>query len=81
MLKNKVDFTEAEFTENHQWVKDQLKREMYVTAFSYEESQRVAIEQDAAVQKAVDSMPKAKALVDSAKKMLVQRVQRQGDRP
>lgn len=80
LLNNKVDFTEAEFTENHQWVKDQLKREMYVTAFSYEESQRVAIEQDPAVLKAVDSMPKAKGLLDNAKKMLVQRIQRQGDR-
>ncbi len=79
LLTNKVDFTEAEYTENHQWVKDQLKREMYVTAFSYEESQRVAIEQDAAVQKAVDSMPKAKALLDNAKKMLVQRIQHQAN--
>jgi carboxyl-terminal processing protease len=81
LLKNKADFTEAEFTENHQWVKDQLKREMYVTAFSYEDSQRVAIEQDPAVLKAVDSMPKAKGLLDNAKKMLVQRIQRQNDRP
>ena len=38
LLKNKFEFTEAEFTENHQWIKDQLKREMYITAFSYEES-------------------------------------------
>jgi hypothetical protein len=63
-----------EFTENHQWIKDQLKREMYITAFSYEESQRVAIEQDPAVQKAIEALPKAKALVDSAKKQMVQRM-------
>jgi carboxyl-terminal processing protease len=80
LLTNKVDFTEAEFTENHQWVKDQLKREMYVTAFSYEESQKVAIQQDSEVQKAVDSMPKAKGLLDNAKKMLVQRIAHQGER-
>jgi carboxyl-terminal processing protease len=72
--KNKVEFTEAEFTENRQWVKDQLKREMYITAFSYEESQRVAIEQDPAVQKAIEALPKAKALVDSAKKQMVKRM-------
>jgi hypothetical protein len=47
---------------------------MYITAFSYEESQRVAIEQDPAVQKAVEALPKAKALVDSAKKQMVQRM-------
>jgi carboxyl-terminal processing protease len=74
LLKNKVDFTEMEFTENHLWIKDQLKREMYITAFSYEESQRVAIEQDPAVQKAVEALPKAKALLDSAKKQMVQRM-------
>ena len=74
LMNNKVNFTEMEFTENHQWIKDQLKREMYITAFSYEESQRVAIEQDPAVQKAVEALPKAKALVESAKKQMVQRM-------
>lgn len=74
LLKNNVTFTEAEFTENHQWIKDQLKREMYITAFSYEESQRVAIEQDPMVVKAIDALPKAKALLDSAKKQMVQRM-------
>jgi carboxyl-terminal processing protease len=74
LLQSKVNFTEMEFTENHQWIKDQLKREMYITAFSYEESQRVAIEQDPAVQKAIDALPKAKALLDSAKKQMVKRM-------
>jgi carboxyl-terminal processing protease len=74
LTKNNVVFTEAEFTENRQWMKDQLKREMYVTAFSYEESQRVAIEQDPAVQKGIEALPKAKALLDSAKKQMVMRM-------
>ncbi len=77
LLKNNVEFTEADFTENHDWIKQQLKREMYITAFSFEESQRVKIEQDPAVQKAIEAMPKAKALVDNAKKMLVQRINQQ----
>ena len=47
---------------------------MYITAFSQDESQRVAIEQDPEVQKAIESMPKAKALLDNAKKLLVQRI-------
>ena len=40
--------------------------------------ERVAIEQDPEVQKAIDAMPKAKALVDNAKKLLVQRHRRSG---
>jgi carboxyl-terminal processing protease len=81
LLKSGVEFTEADFTENHQWIKEQLKREMYITAFSYEESQRVAKEQDPAVAKAVEALPKARALLDNAKKLLVQRVTQQDRRP
>jgi carboxyl-terminal processing protease len=74
LLKNKVDFTEAEFTANHEWIKQELKREMYITAFSVDESRRVAVEQDPEIQKAIDSLPKAKALVENAKKMMVERI-------
>ncbi len=76
-MKNKFDFTEADFTADSAWVKQELKREMYITAFSYEDSQRVAIEQDPAVQKAMDSMPSAKKLLDNAKKLLVERISQQ----
>jgi hypothetical protein len=74
LMKNKVKFTEKEFTENHQWIKEELKREMYITAFSVDDSRHVAVEQDPEVQKGIDSLPKAKALVDNAKKLMVQRI-------
>lgn len=77
LLKQKIPFTEAEFTEDHEWVRQQLRREMYITAFSYEDSQKIAVETDPMVLRAVDSMSKAKALLDNAKKMMVQRIQRQ----
>jgi carboxyl-terminal processing protease len=70
----KVEFTEAEFQENLDWIKQQLKREMYITAFGPEESQRVGIEGDAMIAKAVESLPKAKALLETAKKMMVKRL-------
>ena len=77
IVKNKYDFSEADFTADRDWVKRELKREMYITAFSYEDSQRVAIEQDPAVLKAMDSMPNAKKLLDNAKKLLVERISQQ----
>ncbi len=73
VLKQKIDFTEAEWTENAEWIKDQLKREMYITAFSYEAAQKVAAETDPTVIQAVGAMPKAKALLDKSKKLMVQR--------
>jgi len=77
LLDSKVEFTEADFTANHQWVKEQLKHEMYITAFSYEQSVRVGIEQDPEIAKAVESLPKAVSLLESAKKLLVERINRQ----
>ncbi len=71
LLANDVHFTEAEFTENHQWVKDQLKKEMYITAFNVDASERVQIQQDPEIAKAVEAMPKAKLLLQNSKKVIV----------
>ena len=49
----------------------------WITAFSIEDSQRVSIEQDPAVLQGISSLPKAKALLDNAKKLLVERVTQQ----
>ncbi len=81
LQSNNVTFTEAEFNDNRQWVKEQLKQEMYITAFNSDESERVKMEQDPEVLKAIDAMPKAKALVDAAKKLLVLRMNNQDAKP
>jgi carboxyl-terminal processing protease len=80
LLKQGAEFTEAEFAENHDWLKQQLKREMYITAFSVEESRRIAVETDPVVLKAVDSLPKARALQETARKQIVQRRTQQNAR-
>jgi carboxyl-terminal processing protease len=74
VLKEGIEFTEAEFVQHTDWIKRLLKREMYTTAFSNEESRRVDVETDPMVEKAVESLPKARALMDSARKMIVQRL-------
>ena len=76
LLKRQVPFSEAEWTDNRDWLLTQLKREMYATAFSYEESQRVAAETDPMVLKAVGTMPEARALLEKSKKLIVQRINR-----
>ena len=76
LLSHKVDFTEAEWAENHTWIQQQLKREMYATAFSVEQSQRVATETDPEVEKAMEALPQARALLDKSKKLIVQRTNR-----
>jgi len=67
LLKQGLKFTEEDWAKDHAWVRNQLRAEMYVTAFSYEDSQRVGVEQDLEVQKAIDAMPKAASLLAQSK--------------
>src|SRR5579871_761460 len=70
-------FTEGEFAQEHDWIKRYLAREMYITAFNIDESDKVFAKTDPEVERAVDSMPKARALVETARKVLVQRMSSQ----
>ena len=67
LMKNGIQFSEADWTRDHEWMRDQLTSAMYVTAFSWEDSQRVGIELDQEVQKAIAAMPKAATLLAQSK--------------
>lgn len=67
LMKNGVEFTEADWTRDHSWLRDQLRTQMYVTAFSYEDSQKVAVEMDPEVQAAINALPKAGDLLARSK--------------
>jgi carboxyl-terminal processing protease len=74
LLKNGGKFTEAEFTQDHDWIRRYLAREMYIHAFNVDESDRVFAQTDPEVARAVDSMSKAASLVENARKVVVQRM-------
>lgn len=67
LYREKVDFKEAQFTENLDFIKRFLKREIYVSAYDLDEAERVRFALDPEVQQALDLLPKAQALLDSAK--------------
>jgi len=69
-----VNFTEEEFTRDQDWIKRYLTKEMYLWAFDVDESDRVFVRTDPEVQKAIDAMPKAAALVQNAKKVMAERM-------
>jgi len=71
-------FTDAEFNKDREWIKRNLAREMYTSAFNVDESDAMFARTDPEVEKAVDMMPKAAALAESAKKIIVQRMAGQG---
>ena len=62
LLKEKVEFTEAEWAENNDWLKQQLRREIYITAFGTDEARKLAVDNDPAVQKAIESHAQGQAV-------------------
>ncbi|HVP49930.1 MAG TPA: S41 family peptidase [Candidatus Bathyarchaeia archaeon] len=68
-----IPYTEAELAENNDWVKSNIRAELFVNEFGNSEGLKVRAETDPAVQKALDLLPKAKELADNAKKVMAQK--------
>jgi carboxyl-terminal processing protease len=71
--EEKISHTEAEMIENDDWLRSNIKSELFVDAFGQEEGLKVRAKTDPDVIKALDLMPQARALADNAKKVVAQR--------
>jgi len=69
----KVPYTEAEMIESNDWLRSNLKSEVFVDSFGQEEGLKVRAETDPDVIKALELMPQARALADNAKKVVAER--------
>ena len=73
-LKSKqIPFTEEEFSADKDWVRKQLRWEMYFRAFDKETAYRAMWRDDAETAKAIESLPKAETLLHSAQQVLARR--------
>jgi carboxyl-terminal processing protease len=70
---DKVPYTEADLLQNDEWVKSNLKSEIFVDAFGQEEGLKVKAETDPEVLKGLDLLPQARALVENARKVIAER--------
>lgn len=73
LIEQGVSFDEADIARDEAWIRRELKKEMYSSAFSIDVAQRLAIETDPQMVKAVEAMPRARALLENAKRILAQR--------
>jgi carboxyl-terminal processing protease len=71
--EQKIPFTEADLAENSDWIKSNIKAELFINEFGQQEGMMVHAETDPEVQKALDLLPQAKQLADNAKKVVAQR--------
>lgn len=68
----KIPYTEAELNEGQDWIKANIKSEIFISEFGQEEGLRVRAETDPQVLAALNLLPKAKELADNAKRVLAQ---------
>jgi carboxyl-terminal processing protease len=66
-------FSDAEFDANRPWVEEQLKAELYSRAFDKRSADRLEKSVDPEVQKALDSLPHANALLEQVKRAMTRR--------
>jgi carboxyl-terminal processing protease len=66
----KIDIEEADFGSNLDFIKRQIRYEYVLSHSGQEEAQKVFLEGDPQVAKALEALPQAKALFQSAKKAL-----------
>ncbi|HET7750660.1 MAG TPA: S41 family peptidase, partial [Terriglobales bacterium] len=69
----KVPYTEADLVANNDWVRSNIKAEIFIDAFGQEEGLQVRAEADPEVVKALELLPQAKTLADNARRIVAER--------
>jgi carboxyl-terminal processing protease len=76
-----VDWTDADLNGVSDWVKAQIKKDIFTIQFGQLTGLRTIAEWDPTVQKALTYMPEAQALEDNAHKVLADKAQARADNP
>ena len=71
--EQKIPFTEVDLAQNSDWIKSNIKAELFINEFGQQEGMKVHAENDPEVAKALELLPQAKQLADNAKKVIAQR--------
>jgi carboxyl-terminal processing protease len=72
--KQKIPYTQTEIDQNLPWIKREIRKEAFISVFGLTEGARVDLEDDVQLQKAIESLPQARALYENARKIIAQRM-------
>ena len=79
--KQKIKYTDADIQANINWLKWQIKREVFTSYFGLNDGYKVELQDDVQLEKAIDLIPQAKALYQNARKILAEREAGQTSQP
>ena len=71
--EQKVPYTEQDFSDNNDWLRSNIKSELFVSEFGQQDGLRVQAQTDPEVIKALEFLPKAKELAENAERVMAQR--------
>ena len=71
--KQDIRYTEPDIAENLAWIKRKIRHEIFTSVFGMAEGSKVDLEEDLQVQKAIESLPQARALYENVRKVIAQR--------
>jgi hypothetical protein len=71
--KEKIAHTEDDIAQNLSWIKREIRKEAVISMFGLTEGFKVDLEDDVQLQKAIESLPQARALYENARKIIAQR--------
>jgi carboxyl-terminal processing protease len=79
--QQKIKYSDADIQANINWLKWQIKREVFTAYFGLNDGYKVELQDDVQLEKAIDLIPQAKALYQNARKILAEREAGQVSQP
>ncbi|PYU29070.1 MAG: S41 family peptidase [Acidobacteria bacterium] len=69
-----IHYNDADIAANVDWIKQEIKKEVFVSVFGLPTGEEVELENDPQVLKAIEGLPQARALYENARRVLAQRL-------
>src|SRR6202047_529896 len=76
-----IKYTEPQIQDNLVWLKWQIKREVFTSAFGLNDGFKVALQDDPQLEKAIELIPQSRALYQNARKIVAERQAGQSSHP
>jgi carboxyl-terminal processing protease len=71
--KRGVHAEAADFQRDHNWIAEHLREEFFTTAFSKDDADRLALDDDPELRLAVEALPQSKALLQKSREIIARR--------
>jgi len=71
--KEKISYTEADIEQNIDWIKSEIKKEVFMSIFGLSAGFEVELQTDPQVLRAIESLPQARSLYQNVRKVMAQR--------